>query len=391
MKVISVFNNYMPETGGYQSAKQMYSLTEELFGEDNVSMIFLAMPKRSFKRIISFLRVLKEERALIAEGFIQLNIKTGRLGYWYKFFSLFNYFGILKIRKLLGQADVIIITGFLELSIVDMIRSEAKNCHLFFNHAGDPFFFNSLITSYDKEITWDSYLKYMNKFSKILFQSELQLNFAKKIGVDPTRCFDLIPTCNEQSISDQLQGVSNPFQPRFFNIVTIGTLQERKNQELVVELASTMTNLPFRFYLIGDERVSMSYTKKIKKMIKDRNLTNIFILGHRSDYIVFVKYCDVLLNVSKSEGVSRVLRESLFLGKILVCTKIFGNMDCVIDQENGFLCDYNVSDIKEKVCYIKNLTLNDKLRLQTYSKWLYEKKYSLDGYRNNLKKLYSSI
>jgi glycosyltransferase involved in cell wall biosynthesis len=391
MKVISVFNNYMPETGGYQSAKQMYTLTTELLGEDNVSLIFLAMPKRSIRRVRSFLRVLKEERAHNAEGFIELSTKAERFNYWYKFFSFFNYFGILKVKKLLRQADVIVITGFLELSIVDKILSEAENCHLVFNHAGDPIFFNSLLTYYDKSLVWDGYLKYMNKFSKILFQSELQLNFAEEIGVDPGRCFNLIPTCNEQSISDQLQGVSNPFQPGFFNIVTIGTLQERKNQELVIELASTMANLPFRFYLIGDERINLQYTKKIKKMIKDRNLINVFILGHRTDYIVFVKYCNVLLNVSKSEGVSRVLRESLFLGKILVCTKIFGNMDCVIDQENGFLCSFNVSELNEKICLISNLTVGEKLRFQSRSKAIYEKKYSLYGYRDNLRKLYSSI
>jgi hypothetical protein len=92
MKVISVFNNYMPETGGYQSARQMYRLTTELLGEDNVSMIFLAMPKRSIRRVRSFLRVLKEERAHNAEGFIELTTKAKRFNYWYNFFSFFNYF-----------------------------------------------------------------------------------------------------------------------------------------------------------------------------------------------------------------------------------------------------------------------------------------------------------
>jgi hypothetical protein len=89
----------MPETGGYQSAKQMYTLTTELLGEDNVSLIFLAMPKRSIRRVRSFLRVLKEERAHNAEGFIELSTKAERFNYWYKFFSFRSVFCI-NLKKL---------------------------------------------------------------------------------------------------------------------------------------------------------------------------------------------------------------------------------------------------------------------------------------------------
>ena len=389
MKIIIVFNNYMPETGGYQSASQMYSILNVLFGKDNVSKIFLTMPKKNFRRVRSFLRLMKEEKAYNAEGLIELSANRSRFNSFHKLFGIFNYFNILRVKKLLAQADFIVITGFSDTSIITSIRNQAKHALLFFNHAGDSTSYNSLITSDDKSLGWDGYLKYMAEFSKILFQSELQLNFAKEIGLASKICFSLIPSCDEQSISDQIQESTNPFEVGYINIVTVGTLQERKNQELVIELASLMIDLPYRFYLIGDDRVSLTYTQKLKKMIRERNLTNVFILGHRTDYIVFVNYCDIVLNVSKFEGVSRVLRESLFLGKILVCTRILGNMECVVDGANGFLCEFKVRELLEKIRIISNLRVYKKLQFELRSKLIYKNKYSLDLYRHNLRILFS--
>jgi glycosyltransferase involved in cell wall biosynthesis len=389
MKIIIIFNNYMPETGGYQSASQMCSILNGLFGKDNVSKIFLTMPKKNFRRVRSFLRLMKEEKAYNAEGLIELNSNRSIFNSFHKLIGIFNYFKILSVKKLLAQADFIVITGFLDTSIITLIRNQAKHSKLFFNHAGDSTSYNSLITSDDKSLGWDGYLKYMAEFSKVLFQSELQLNFANEIGLASKKCFSLIPSCDEQSISDQIQESTNPYEVGYINIVTVGTLQERKNQELVIELASLMIDLPYRFYLIGDDGVSLTYTQKLKKMIGERNLTNVFILGHRTDYIVFVNYCDIVLNVSKFEGVSRVLRESLFLGKILVCTRILGNMECVVDGANGFLCEFKVRELIEKIRIIRNLRAYKKLEFELRSKLIYKNKYSLNLYRDNLRILFS--
>jgi hypothetical protein len=112
MKIIIVFNNYMPETGGYQSASQMYSILNGLFGKDNVSKIFLTMPKKNFRRVRSFLRLMKEEKAYNAEGLVELSSNRSRFNSFHKLFGIFNYFQILRVKKLLAQADFIVITGF---------------------------------------------------------------------------------------------------------------------------------------------------------------------------------------------------------------------------------------------------------------------------------------
>jgi glycosyltransferase involved in cell wall biosynthesis len=95
------------------------------------------------------------------------------------------------------------------------------------------------------------------------------------------------------------------------------------------------------------------------------------------------------MNVSKFEGVSRVLRESLYLGKILICTKILGNIECVEDGANGFLCGFKVSELVDKICMISNMRGHEKNVFELRSKWIYENKYSLGRYRHNVYMLFS--
>jgi glycosyltransferase involved in cell wall biosynthesis len=378
----------MPETGGYQSASQMTSICKEQFGEVNVNKVFLTMPKRSLGRIRSFLRLLKEEGAQNAEGFFYPSTNDLKFIVWYIGLKLFNFRGICKVEKILRQADFIVVTGFLETSIIDQIRCRADKAEFVFNHAGDPVTYNSKIKADDLRLVWDGYLGYMRNFSKVLFQSELQMKSAKEIGLDSIRCCKLLPTCNEEFIKDQLHGARNPFESGFSNIVNIGTLQERKNQELILELAENLRHLPYRFYLIGDNTVDINYTLKLKKKIKEKNLDNVYLLGHRSDYILYVNYCDIVMNVSKFEGVSRVLRESLYLSKILICTKILGNMECIEDGSNGFLCGFNVNDLIDKISIIRNMPANEKIEFELRSKLIYQNKYSLDGYKYNVNMLF---
>jgi len=379
----------MPETGGYQSASQMTSICKAQFGEVNVSKVFLTMPKRSLGRIRSFLRLLKEEGAQYAEGFFYPSTNDLKYIFWYFGMKFFNFWGLCKVEKLLRKADFIVVTGFLEKSIIDQIRSRANKAEFVFNHAGDPVTYNSKIKADNLRLVWDGYLDYMRNFSKVLFQSELQMKLAKEIGLDSIRCCKLFPTCNEEIIKDQLHGAINPFESGFCNIVNIGTLQERKNQELILDLAENLCHLPYRFYLIGDQKVDINYTLKLKKKIIEKNLDNVYLLGHRSDYILYVNYCDIVMNVSKFEGVSRVLRESLYLSKILICTKILGNMECVEDGSNGFLCGFNVNELIDKIIMIRNMPAKEKTEFELRSKLIYENKYSLDRYKYNVYMLFS--
>ncbi len=379
----------MPETGGYQSAYELCSVAQQLYGVENVAKVFLTIPKRNFRRVLLFLKLAKGKDVYIAEGYVYSDTGNRKVAFNYYIFKYLNYFGILKFKKLLRQSDIVIITGYLKITLVNRIRSHTKSCRFFFNHAGDPSTYNSLINSTHENVIWTDYLKYMCQFSRIVFQSDLQSNFAKSIGLPENKCFTLRPTCGEDAIIDQIIKSGTPFESGFFNVITVGTIQERKNQELVIEIASTMMDLPVRFYLIGDDTVSSEYTEKLKRAIRERSLENVFILGHRHDYILFVYHCNAILNFSKYEGVSRVLRESLFLGKIIIATRIRGNTECVSDGENGFLCDFNVAELSEKILRVRNLNSNEIIQFEQCSKLIYKKKYSFEGYKRQLSVLFS--
>ena len=122
-----------------------------------------------------------------------------------------------------------------------------------------------------------------------------------------------------------------------------------------------------------------------------KKLDNVYLLGHRADYILYVNYSDIVMNVSKFEGVSRVLRESLYLGKILICTKIPGNIECIEDGSNGFLCDFKVNELIEKISIIRKIGAREKMKFELRSKLIYKNKYSLDAYKLNIKMLFKDF
>jgi hypothetical protein len=64
-------------------------------------------------------------------------------------------------------------------------------------------------------------------------------------------------------------------------------------------------------------------------------------------------------------------------------------MECVVDGANGFLCEFKVRELIEKIRIIRNLRAYKKLEFELRSKLIYKNKYSLNLYRDNLRILFS--
>jgi glycosyltransferase involved in cell wall biosynthesis len=92
---------------------------------------------------------------------------------------------------------------------------------------------------------------------------------------------------------------------------------------------------PAHFLLIGrglDDPATLAALDK--KGVRDR----VVFAGFRKDVLSLVKACDLsLLPSVKGEGLSKVLLESLFLGKATIMTNIGGNKGLAIDGESGLV------------------------------------------------------
>ena len=86
----------------------------------------------------------------------------------------------------------------------------------------------------------------------------------------------------------------------------------------------------------------------------------VHFLGYRADVINLMKASDIFLLPSKREGLSRALMEAMAGGLPCIVSKIRGNKDLVVNEENGYLCD--PMDKGAFANAIQNLVKDDKNR-----------------------------
>lgn len=136
-----------------------------------------------------------------------------------------------------------------------------------------------------------------------------------------------------------------------FIISYIAELSKRKNQISMIKYLSKtdIRNTNIKILLIGDDNLN----GKIERCIKKYNLSsNIITTGFRKDINVFLKISDLILSVSKQEGLPLNVMEAIFMKKYVIATSCRGNVDLITDKVNGFIID-NLSELWEKIIDVK--------------------------------------
>lgn len=139
-----------------------------------------------------------------------------------------------------------------------------------------------------------------------------------------------------------------------FILTCIGELNSNKNQEFVIRvmkpLSEQISNVKLLLVGEGNERKRLeSLCSKLE--IEDR----VSFLGYRKDIPKLLRKTDLLLSVSKREGLPVNVMEAMASGKPIIASNCRGNSDLVQNDVNGYLInDYNIDDYVEKI--IKILT-----------------------------------
>ena len=80
------------------------------------------------------------------------------------------------------------------------------------------------------------------------------------------------------------------------------------------------------------------YISLLKNQVKKLALEKrIFFHGHRSDYLRFMLHANILIQSSEAEGVSRVLREAMFIKLPIVSFSISGTRDILENKKEALL------------------------------------------------------
>ncbi|MFM7683302.1 MAG: glycosyltransferase, partial [Bacteroidota bacterium] len=170
-------------------------------------------------------------------------------------------------------------------------------------------------------------------------------------------------------------------------IVTVGSLNERKNQSFQIDIANELKKSGVDFYLsiIGDGPIKDHLQDKIDQLNLKNNVCLVGNTNHVEEYLL--KH-DVFLHTAKYEPFGLVLVEALASG-LPVIAYCNGGSDEII--ENGFN-GYKISDLKPEVFAFELVRIfHDKVIYSKLSKNAVasSQSYDIKPYVEQLLKLYN--
>ena len=113
-----------------------------------------------------------------------------------------------------------------------------------------------------------------------------------------------------------------------FTIFSAGRLDKIKGYDILIKEVSKL-DFPFQLNIAGegDEK------KNLEKIIQEHGISDkVHLIGFRDDIPHLVATADLVVISSHSEGLSRILLESLFYGRMIISTKVSGSVEILPAQ-----------------------------------------------------------
>lgn len=152
-------------------------------------------------------------------------------------------------------------------------------------------------------------------------------------------------------------------EDKVLTIACIGTLDPRKNQGMLVKVASLLKNgeYSFKIKLVGPVN-DESYVSSLKEEIDSHGLKNdIEFVGWLDDVPDFLAAVDLVVNCATNEGIPYVIHEALHAHLPIVATNVGGLVDCVVEGRNGYLV--KVDDVETMAHRIDELLKSEEKRI----------------------------
>lgn len=124
-------------------------------------------------------------------------------------------------------------------------------------------------------------------------------------------------------------------------VLSVGTISHQKHYDLLVEAAvvlkSQMPPSDLPHFLIAGNGVDLG---TMRDLVQERGVAdNVTFLGERSDIAALMAQSDLYLNCSRYEGMPVSLLEAMASGLPIVATRVAGNVELVLHEQNGLLCE----------------------------------------------------
>ena len=169
--------------------------------------------------------------------------------------------------------------------------------------------------------------------------------------------------------------------------LSVGELIPRKNHEVVIRAIAKLDNAHIHYFIAGDGELK----DYLFDLINELDVSNqIHLLGYRKDINKLCNAADVFIMPSLQEGLSVALMEAMATGKVIVASKIRGNVDLIDENKGGILVPPR--DVTEFASSLKNI-INNKNKWKEYSKYNMNKvkQFSIDSVRAYMDEIYKLV
>jgi glycosyltransferase involved in cell wall biosynthesis len=188
--------------------------------------------------------------------------------------------------------------------------------------------------------------------------------------------------------NDLIQKLSE-LRKQFLLIGYIGRLDREKNAKLAIKLFSEVKRYRGNIFLLifgsGEEE------DEIKNFVLENELKNISFLGYIKNAESYMKYLDIIILTSNSEGMPMVLWEAMKNGVPFFSTNVGGIPEIVENEKCGFVFDQD--DFEDGLKKLLKLIDDEKLRRKfgENGREALLTKYTSDNFKNFFENYYTEL
>lgn len=233
----------------------------------------------------------------------------------------------------------------------------------------------------------DKYNDVYENYDKIVSVSKAALSsFLSVLPQYQDRAYVQYNFLNDQRIlSLSNEKVDDLWDNNLFTIVTLGRIDPVKRVAEIPCICKELIDmgLKFRWIVMGGVSVDEEY-KQLKKNVEKYHVQGVVvILGNKPNPYPYLKNCDLLVSLSKSETFNNTLTEAKILGVPVVTTNYPCAYESIDDGKEGLVVNFEniVPSVADMISDRTNVYSFIKERLSIY-------KYDKD---NLLKQLYTNV
>ena len=174
-------------------------------------------------------------------------------------------------------------------------------------------------------------------------------------------------------------------------VAVIGLLEERKGHEYFIRAAKLVKNNAC-YLIVGDALFTDDeYKNRIKKLVKDLNLSNVYFLGYRKDIHKILNEIDILVVPSINEPLGVIVLEAASVSVPAIVFNSGALPEMIENRKTGFIVQEK--DYIELAKRIDLLLQNDKLRKDTgkNARKKIEEEFSIEDNSKKILNIYREI